>query len=428
VSLKPDFPHALNNLGASLRSLGRPGEAIPVLQRALALKPDFIEAWANLASTQEELGEIAAALSTVRKALAINPTSAHAWHTLSGLKTFAADDPDIPPMEAALAAAEARRARDDRISLSFALGKAWMDLRDADRAFTYLDAANQLRRATFTYDVEAEARAFDDAAKAFTPELMRHLAGAGDPSELPIFVVGMPRSGTTLVEQILASHPLVHGAGELKVLEETLIAAAARGDIDPVYPQMAQSLTPASLAKLGRAYVDQVAALGPGKERVVDKMPGNFRLAGLIHLMLPNARIIHCRRDPVDTCLSCYAQNFAIGQRFAFELRELGLYYRAYERLMARWRAVLPADRFLEVTYEEVVDDLEGQARRLIAFCGLPWDEACLKFYETRRPVRTASVSQVRQPIYRSSVARWKPYEHQLAPLIEALAPTHGQT
>jgi tetratricopeptide (TPR) repeat protein len=428
VSLKPDFPEALNNLGAALRSLGRPGEAVAVLRRAIELKPDFIEAWANLANVQEELGETAEALATVRRALAIDPTSAHAWHTLSGLKTFAADDPDIPAMEAALATAEARDLRDDRINLGFALGKAWMDLRDPDRAFEYLNTANRLRRATFDYDVEAEARGFDEIAKVFTPELMQRLAGTGDASELPIFVLGMPRSGTTLVEQILASHPVVHGAGELKVLEETLIAAAGRGDIGPLYPYMAQTLTPAALAKLGRAYVDQVAALAPGKERVVDKMPANFRLAGLIHLMLPNARIIHCRRDPVDTCLSCYAQNFAVGQRFTFDLRELGLYYRAYERLMAHWRTVLPPDRFLEVDYEEVVDDLEGQARRLIAFCGLPWDEACLKFYETRRPVRTASVSQVRQPIYRSSVARWKPYERQLAPLIQALAPAQSQS
>jgi hypothetical protein len=161
--------------------------------------------------------------------------------------------------------------------------------------------------------------------------------------------------------------------------------------------------------------------LAGGKPRLADKMPGNFAFTGLIALMLPNARIVHCRRDPLDTCLSCYSRKFTSGQAFSYDLRDLGRYYRAYDALMAHWRGLLSADRFLEVSYEQVVGDLEGEARRLIAFCGLEWDDACLRFYETRRPVRTASVNQVRQPIYSASVARWRRFERHLGPLIAAL-------
>jgi hypothetical protein len=231
----------------------------------------------------------------------------------------------------------------------------------------------------------------------------------------------MPRSGTTLTEQILASHPKVHGAGELTALQRMLNSVAGPDRKLLGYPQMMSALLPQDLATLGRAYVERLAALAQGKPRVVDKMPANFQFAGLVHLMLPNARIIHCRRDPIDVCLSCYSKNFSERKDFAYDLRELGLYYRAYEALMAHWRGLLPPERFIEVDYEAVVDDLEGQARRLVAFCGLDWDEACLDFHQTSRQVRTASVNQVRRPIYRSSLARWKPYEHHLAPLIEAL-------
>jgi hypothetical protein len=231
----------------------------------------------------------------------------------------------------------------------------------------------------------------------------------------------MIRSGTSLIEQVLASHPEVHGAGEL-----TVLADAAAGAIGPDraalgYPGFAPTLTAEDLAAVGRAYVDQVAALAPGKRRVVDKLPANFQFAGLIHRALPNARIIHCRREAVDTCLSIYSKRFVGRQDYAYDLRELGLYHRGYETLMDHWRGLLPADRFIEVDYEDVVGDLEAQARRLVAFCGLDWNAACLDFHKTQRPVRTASANQVRQALYRTSVGRWKPYERHLGPLLTAL-------
>ena len=423
IQIQPDLAEAHNNLAMALQRSSRTDEAIEACRKATGLNPSLADARANLAVLLLELGRGAEAAAAVEEALAIDPYSAHAWQVRVDLKTFKPGDPDIETMQAALASAEAHGVgAEGRMMLEFSLGKAWMDVGDADRAFAHLDAGNRLKRATYEYDVEAEARGLEAIAAAFTPELLQRFAGAGDPSEQPIFVVGMPRSGSTLVEQILASHPAVHGAGEVKALEQVLTAAAQRGEIAPSFVEMFATLTPATLAKLGRAYVDKLAALAPDKLRVANKMPANFRFAGLIHLMLPNARIVHSKRDPVDTCLSCYSKNFVGRQRFAYDLKELGTYYRAYDRLMAHWRAVLPADRYLEVAYEDVVSDLEGQARRLVAFCGLEWDEACLKFHEAPRPVRTASVNQVRQPIYRSSLGRWKPYERHLAPLLDAIA------
>jgi hypothetical protein len=238
--------------------------------------------------------------------------------------------------------------------------------------------------------------------------------GAGEPSNLPIFIVGMPRSGTTLIEQILASHPQVIGAGELNALRN---AAERLGPL----PEAFAGLTPQAATQVGRDYLAHVTPLARGRAHVVDKMPGNFLHAGLIAAALPGARIIHSRRDAVDTCLSCYSKLFSGEQPFAYDFGELGRFHRGYEALMAHWRTLLPPECFIEIDYEEVVDDLEGQARRLIAFLGLPWDEACLNFHQSRRVVRTASMNQVRQPIYRGSKGRWRQYAGHLQPLLAAL-------
>ena len=411
LELQPSAATTHVRRGVSLWRLGRAGEALAAYRAALALQPDLVEAHVSLGVSLQELGQAAEAADAVSRALAIDPASARAWFIRSDLKTFAPGDPDITVMEALLAGADARQlALEDRLDLEFALGKAWMDAGDADRAFARLDDANRRKRASLDYDVAADVARFEASAGAYTPELMRRLASAGDPSDLPVFIVGMPRSGTTLVEQILASHPEVHGAGELNLLNELVGAVPAAAD-----------LTRERLGRWGTAYAGGVGALGPGKRRVVDKMPSNFQFAGLIGLMLPNARIVHCRRDPVDTCLSCYSKKFAGRQDFAYDLDDLGRYYRAYDALMAHCRGLLPADRFLEIGYEDVVADLSSQAERLVGFLGLPWDDACLDFHRTARTVRTASVNQVRQPIYRSSVARWKPYAAHLGPLLSAL-------
>jgi Sulfotransferase family len=265
----------------------------------------------------------------------------------------------------------------------------------------------------------------NDIRMASSGELIGRNGGFGNRSPLPVFIVGMPRSGSTLVEQILASHSRVFGGGE----RSDLTAAMKSIGVDiaaPSFPESVAGLTGAQLARLGADYVDrlQAAARSLGiatAERITDKMPANSCFVGLIHLALPNARIIHTRRDPIDTCLSCFAKLFGAEQPFAYDLGELGRYHRACDALMEHWRRVLPPEVVLDVQYEELVANFEPQARRIVAHCGLDWDDACLSFHKTERVVRTASVTQVRQPIYRTSIGRWRPADDVLRPLLDAL-------
>jgi hypothetical protein len=256
----------------------------------------------------------------------------------------------------------------------------------------------------------------------FNAQLLAVKAGGGDPAETPIFVVGMPRSGTTLVEQIIASHPRAMGAGELFDLDLIVHSLAGPGGGSPGYPEVVETMSGNQLRLVGGSYLAAIRALAPLSLRVVDKMPWNFHHLGLIRLALPHARIIHTQRNPADTCLSCFSILFnGDDNKYTYDLRELGRFYCGYDALMAHWRNVLPPGFMLEVQYEDVVEDLENQARRIVSHCGLEWDDACLAFHETRRPVRTSSVAQVRQPIYRSSVGRWLPYREWLRPLLEEL-------
>ena len=271
------------------------------------------------------------------------------------------------------------------------------------------------------YHEAADQQFFRLIAKTFDAGLVERFAGAGDPSPVPIFVLGMPRSGSTLVEQILASHPQIHAAGEMTNLDR--VVRSLRDTVGrPIrFPQCAGGFDTESLRRIGQAYLASLPPLPEGKTRITDKLPSNFIYVGLIRMILPNARIIHTVRDPVDTCVSCFSRLFGAGHAYCYDLAELGRYYRAYHELMAHWRAVLPAGSMLDVAYEDVVGDLETQARRLIDYCGLPWDDRCLSFHTTSRTVSTASNLQVRRPLYRSSVQRWRRYEAHLQPLLTEL-------
>ncbi len=422
IVLDPSRAEAHNNLGVALKNLGHFDEAEAAYARALVLRPDYAEALVNVAVNLEEAGRPAEARVSVDRALAIDPSLAHAWSVRASLKTFTAGDPDIAAMQSLLDPAQlVRPGAEDVARLEFALGKAWMDIGQAEPAFVHLGRGAAVKRATLAYDGPAACGWMRRLAETYDAEMLARLGGGGDPSDLPVFVVGMPRSGTSLVEQILASHPQVVGAGELGLLEDIARGAPPQG-LDLSEAELARELTPKQLAWAGGEYVRRLAEVAGDARRVVDKMPGNFHFAGLAALILPRARIIHCRRDPADTCLSCYSKLFTDGQAFSYDLTELGRYYRSYERLMAHWRAVLPAEQFTEVVYEELVADQESQTRRLLAACGLDWDPACLAFHQTQRAVRTASSGQVRKPLYRSSLGRWRPYETQLAPLLKALA------
>ncbi|HTY66464.1 MAG TPA: sulfotransferase [Alphaproteobacteria bacterium] len=412
LAASPERAESHDTLGQVLQALDRVDEALASFDRAAALPGLAAEsALVNRGVLFTEIGRQDEARAAFERAIEAFPHSVKAHASRADLVTFAPGDPRIAQMDALL---RGEVSHGDRTALHFALAKAYLDIGDSDRAFGHLHEGNRLKRSTFTYDAEATSRWMKSIAAVFTPALLARLAGAGGNSALPVFIVGMPRSGTTLIEQILASHPLVHGAGELSILQRIVDGLGE-------YPAAVERLTRDDFGRMGRAYLARVEKLAGGKRHVVDKMPANFLRAGLIRLILPDARIIHCRRDPADTCLSCYSRLFEGEQAFAYDQVELGRFHRDYQGLMAHWRAVLPADRLLDVDYEAVVDDLEGQARRLVEFLGLPWDAACLRFHETRRAVRTASVNQIRQPVYTTSKHRWRKHARHLGPLLEAL-------
>jgi tetratricopeptide (TPR) repeat protein len=410
----PGNGEALNILGEVLQAQDRIDEAMAAYDSAAQL-PGFgrEKALINRGVVLMEQGDRAAAQTAFEGVLAQYPRSASAWFNLADLHDFVPGDAAIPAMEALLGPGGVQ-VQADRTALHFAIGKAWMDAGDPERAFTHLDAGNRQKRATFAYDADAIDSWFAAIAAAFPAETFARPRAATKGSERAVFVVGMPRSGTTLIEQILASHPAVLGAGELATLQAMVQQGGG-------YPAIARQLSAETEAALGQQYLDTIAPLAGNHRRLVDKMPSNFLFAGLIHRILPDARIVHVRRDPADTCLSCYTKLFTREQLFSYDQIELARFYLGYERLMAHWRAVLPAERFLEVRYEDVVADIEPEARRLVEFCGLDWDPGCLDFRTTARTIRTASLNQVRRPLYRSSIGRWRAYADHLGPLLETL-------
>ncbi len=414
----PESPEAHNAMGSVYQAMGRFEPALEAYERAAARPgPAQMDAIANRGGLYMEFGRKEEALKAMEEAAKAFPDAPGILFGQTDLRKFKPGDPLIGRMQALLA--REGTAAGDRTTLHFGLAKAFLDIGDSAAAFRHYDEGNRLKRATFVYDGEASARWMAGVAEAFSPELLQAKAGAGARSGMPVFVVGMPRSGTTLIEQILASHPLVHGAGELRTLH---VLSGRIAD----FPAGVPDAIGAQWRAIGEAYLAHVAPMAAGRRHVVDKMPSNFQLCGLIRLAMPDAKIIHSRRDAVDTCLSCYTKLFAGEQSFTYNQAELGRFHRGYQALMAHWRAVLPASHFLEVDYEAVVDDTEGQARRMLDFLGLPWDERVLKFHETERPIRTASVNQVREPIYKTSTGRWKKHAAQLGPLLDALEVSAG--
>ncbi len=420
LALNANNHDAVNLAGRIAFERGDLAAALTSYRRALTLKPDLADAYNNMGNVLKELGQLQEAHDAYLQAIRLDPNIAGVYVNLADSKKFAPGDPHLATMEA-LAEKSDGLSKTDRLQLDFALGKAYGDLKDYQRSFTHLLAGNAAKRATIAYDEASVVGLFDRIEATFTRELMAQKSGGGDPSRMPIFVIGMPRSGTTLIEQIIASHPLVHGAGELQTFNDVVLAVRGPDGGTLRYPDFVPALDAAALRQIGARYIADVRKLAPSGERVTDKMPSNYYFAGLIHLALPNAKIIHSVRNPVDTCISCFSKLFTAEQNHTYDLTELGRYYKRYEQLMAHWRRVLPAQAILDVRYEDVVADLEKQARRIIEYCGLPWDDRCLSFHETERPVRTASATQVRQPIYKSAVGRWRVYELQLAPLLRAL-------
>ena len=421
-ALAPEDPDIHYQLGLCYQQRGLAAPAEACQRRAVELEPGLADAWAALATGLTQQGRFAEAEAAWRRALAVKPESGTSQHGLSRVKSFHADDPDLAAMAAL--ADRGTLSGEQAIHLDFALGKAYEDVERHDLAFDSYRKANAGKRRIIAFDIEEERAKHAEIARVFSAARLAAPGDPGAPAELPIFVVGMPRSGTTLVEQILASHPDVHGAGELLDLVAIAESLAHRCAGDAPYPACVERAPLGLWRKLGAGYAQALQSRAPTARLVTDKLPENYQRIGLIALMLPRAKIIHCRRDPVDTCLSCYRLLFTAGQRFSYDLAELGATYRLYSKLMAHWREALPG-RLLEVRYEDLVADQEPQTRRLLESCGLTWHDNCLAFHKTERSVFTASATQVRRPIYRSSVGRWRRFEAHLGPLLDALGPEH---
>jgi tetratricopeptide (TPR) repeat protein len=421
LAVAPSSAEAHNNIGTALTALGREQEALGWFHKTLAIDPSHAGALANAGNALKALGRLDEACALLERAIALDPRVPRFYQSLTECRPVPADDPLRGALEA-LARDIAAVPPPERIPLHFALAKVYDDATETERAFAQLCAGNALKRQTIAYDEAATLGGLERTRALFTPAFLRARAGSGAPGAAPVFVVGMPRSGTTLIEQILASHPLVFGAGELECLPLAVAALTERERGAGEFPELLGSLGAAGWRALGEDYLRVTAALAPAAARITDKLPLNFVHLGLIHLALPDARIVHVRRDPLDTCLSCFSKVFTGNQPYAYDLGELGRYYRAYDGLMAHWRGLLPDGVMLELRYEDVVADLEPQARRLLAHCGLAWDDACLAFHKTARPVRTASLVQVRQPLYRDALGRAQRYRGLLGPLLEALA------
>ncbi|MBK1634252.1 tetratricopeptide repeat-containing sulfotransferase family protein [Rhodovulum adriaticum] len=406
----------LEALAQALDGAGDPEGALAAHDKAVAVAPDRADVHGRRAIQLQQMGRFDEAEAGFRRALTLDPDSGEPYRLLVAGRKLAGDDPLIQDMETLYA----REGLSDhsRMNLAFALAKAMEDSGQHDRVFGYLHPANALMRKIYPYDI-ADRRAELDrikAACAGTDFTARQVAGAT--AYAPIFVTGMPRSGTTLVEQIIASHSRVTGGGELGYLanEALSLMADGAGGLRPV-----SDLDDAELAGLGRKTEAHFRMRLPGSDIVTDKSIQTYSVAGVAQLALPNAKIVVVHRDPRDTCLSIYKNIFAEGaHRYAYNLRDLGLYYRMFLELVAFWREKLPG-RLYEIRYEDLIADPEGQARALIDACGLDWQDACLNFHQTRRQVKTLSLQQVRQPIYRSSMKAWQRYEDELAELVEAL-------
>ncbi len=417
VGLAPDDGEVQLTLAKVLQANGQAAAAQTAAKRAAGLLPNPAEALSVQTSLHLEAGEMEAALASSDAALRRDPKLAAAWLSRAELKRFARNDADIPAMQKLLGAGGVQGFH-DQVCLHFALGKAYLDHDDATRAFHHFEAGNRMKRSEIKFDLGQTIAWMTAIEAAFPANRIAEFAGVGAADDDAVFVIGMPRSGTSLIEQVLASHPDVFGAGELSLVQSLVTQVA--GQRQKPFPDFISGLDDASWRQIGQAYGKQLRGRATSR-RIIDKMPSNFFHAGMIHLMLPKARIIHVRRDAADTCLSCYTKIFSAPQQFTYDLGELGSFHIAYQKLMAHWRAILPAPQFIEVQYEDFVADLENQSRRLIEFCGLEWDAACLRYAETKRVIRTASAAQVRKPIYHSSIGRAQRYRQYLEPLFDAL-------
>ena len=418
TQVEPDNPYTWITVALVATRLMRQEQALEAYERAAQLQPDLVRLRTTLGHVHKTLGNRSRSEAAYKDALALDPGCAEAWWSLADLKTYVFDDAEIAAMERVLE--EGKRTRREVAQLHFSLGKALEQRAQYTAAFARYAEGNALRRLDAPFDIArfearcARVRAF------FDRRFFEERAGSGDPSRAPIFIVGLPRSGSTLIEQILASHSQVEGTMELPnilIITRELDALAPNRD---GYPETLSRLPDAQLTALGSRYLAQTEPLRHGHEHFTDKLPNNFSHIGLIHAILPQAILIDARRHPMDACFSTFKQHFAMGQTFSYDLEDLGRYYRCYMAMMDHWDEVLPG-KVLHLQYEELVRNPEAGIRALLEHCGLAFEPGCLAFHETRRSVRTASAEQVRRPLYSSAVGHWRHFERELEPLKRVL-------
>jgi tetratricopeptide (TPR) repeat protein len=394
---------------------------VPLYRQVLHETPRDAEVHMSVAHALKTTGEQQEAIAAYREAVRVRPEFGEAYWSLANLKTYRFTAQELTRMRAAEALPRIRPV--DRFHLCFALGKALEDRGEYAEAFAYYERGNRLKKAETRYRSGITDRNVRLQKAVCTREFFAARSGYGSDSREPIFVVGLPRSGSTLVEQILASHSQVEGTMELADIPRLVQELQGREEEggETRYPGVLSELSAEESRRLGEKYLADTRIYRRGKAFFIDKMPNNFRHLGLIHLILPNARIIDSRREPMACCFSNFKQLFASGQQFTYSLEDIGHYYRAYIELMAHWDAVLPPGRVLRVQHEEVVADLEGNVRRILDYCGLEFEPACVDFHKTRRRVHTASSEQVRQPINKEGLDQWRNFEPWLGPLKAAL-------
>lgn len=419
LAADPASPSGRNLKAVVLCRIGDYDPAIDLYEGILREYPGHARIWLSFGHALKTAGRRERAIEAYRRAIALEPGFGEAYWSLANLKTFRFDAADIDAMTAQCARADLDA--EQRAQFEFALGKALEDAADYAASFVHYDRGNALRRAALPYRADDASARVERAQRLFTPEFIARHAGAGHPAADPIFVVGLPRAGSTLVEQILSSHSQVEGTMELP--EVISITHELRREAGPLgsYHDVLAKLDPARLRELGERYLERTRVQRKtAAPHFIDKMPNNFFHVGLIHLMLPNARIVDVRRHPMACCFSGWKQYFARGQNFSYDLADIGRYYRDYLALMAHMDRVLPG-RVHRVVYETLVEDTEREVRRLLEYCGLPFEAGCLRFFENDRPVRTASSEQVRQPIYREGIDHWRHFASWLGPLQAAL-------